>query len=131
MASWNDLKALVAQRFKVEELDSNHLKMLFETGSENRSQLVLVARQFNESTGEEWVGISSPIGKVGEVPLEAAARMADEVLCGGIVVINDLVCLQHSAPLVNLDTNEFLRPLNIIVVQADKIERVLVGSDRF
>lgn len=131
MASWGELKAMVKERYNVEEVDAGFLRLVFAVGDQGRSQIVTLARFSNDNTGEEWVGISSPVGKIGEVSIELAARKAFEVLCGGIVVINDLICLHHSAPLVNLDMNEFLRPLSIIMNQADAIEAALSGGDRY
>lgn len=131
MATWNDLKAHIESNFKVDEDSGDLLRLFFSVGDGSRSQFVLVGRLSNDNTGEEWVGISSPIGPLGSFDLAEAARKAWEVLCGGIVVIGDLVYLHHSAPLINLDTNEFMRPLSIIVEHADRIEAQLRGADHF
>lgn len=129
MASWTEMKAYVQSNYEVADSSDEILKLVFRVGSGNRTQIVLVGRMTNTNTGEEWVGISSPIGSVGSVDIAAAARSAWKVLCGGIVVIADMVYLHHSAPLVNLDPNEFERPLSIVVEQADQIEAELLGVD--
>ncbi len=130
MASWNELREYVEGKYKIADRADGMLKLLFGVEGD-RSQIVLVARISNNNTGEEWVGISSPIGSVDSVDLAEAARLAFNVLCGGIVIIGDMVYLHHAAPLVNLDTNEFERPLSILVGQADKIEKALTGNDNF
>lgn len=129
MASWNELRSFVQNTYKVSEDRGEMLSMIFSTGE--RSQLVLVGLAKNQNTGEEWVQISSPIGKLANVNLEAAGRAAFDWLCGGVVVINDMVYLHHAAPLANLDTNEFVRPLTVIVDGADQIEAALTGADEF
>lgn len=130
MASWNELKGYIGGKYKVADDNGDIMKLLFGV-DDSRSQMVLVARISNDRTGEEWVGISSPIGPVGRVDITEAARRAFEVLCGGVVVVGDMVYLHHSAPLVNIDTNEFERPLSVIVDQADQIEKALLGSDEY
>lgn len=130
MASWNELKAHIHASYKVKGDNGELVSMVF-AESDGRTQLTLVGRGHNTNTGEEWVQISSPIGEVARINLEAAARAAFDWLCGGIVVIDDRVYLHHAAPLANLDVNEFARPLAVITSGADSIERALLGTDEF
>lgn len=130
MASWSELRSFIEANYKIADDSGDMVKLIFDVDG-GRSQIVLVARIANDNTGEEWVGISSPIGPVDKVDLTQAARRAFEVLCGGIVIVSDMVYLHHSAPLVNIDNNEFLRPLSVLVGQADVIERELLGADEY
>ncbi len=130
MASWNEMRSFINEEYKVKKDDGETITMVFDLG-EGRSQLVLIGLSKNENTGEEWLQISSPIGKVEEVNVRRAAEMTFSYLCGGVVVAGDLVLMHHSAPLANLDTNEFKRPLSVIVNGADDIERQLVGGDKY
>ncbi|MFN8018020.1 MAG: hypothetical protein U0P45_07835 [Acidimicrobiales bacterium] len=129
MASWNELRGFIQSNYKVAEDKGELLSMIFSVGE--RSQAVLIGLAKNQNTGEEWVQISSPIGPVATVDLEAASRAAFDWLCGGIVVVADMVYLHHAAPLANLDTNEFVRPLTVIVDGADQLESTLLGTDEF
>lgn len=130
MASWTELKSFIDSKYKIAEDSGNMLKLIFGL-DDGRSQIVIVAKISNDNTGEEWVGISSPIGPVASVDVAEAARRAFDVLCGGVVVISDMVYLHHAAPLVNLDSNEFVRPLSVLVGQADEIEKALLGGDNY
>ena len=130
MASWRELRSHIFDNYKVAEDGGSIMALDFNTG-DRRSQRVMVGLGGNDRSGEEWVQISSPIAAVGEVNLVAAARAAFDWLCGGVVVISDTVYLHHAAPLVNLDLNEFERPLSIVVQGADEIERQLTGVDRY
>lgn len=128
MASWNELTNYIRANYKVHNDDGSIMSMVFDTG-QGRSQVVIIALAKNPNTGEEWAHVASAIGGVGAVNLEAAARQVNEYLCGGIVVIGDYVYVQHAVPLANLDTNEFVRPLSIVVDSADSLEQVLTGRD--
>lgn len=129
MASWNELRSHIAANYKINEDKGDLLSMLF--AEDGRTQVTLVGLAGNTNTGEQWVQISSPIGPVGRVDLLAAARSAFDWLCGGIVVVGDLVYLHHSAPLANLDINEFARPLTVVTSGADALEKQLLGTDDF
>jgi len=130
MASWNEMKTLINKEYTVSRDDGNSITMVFDVG-DGRSQLVLVSLAKNADTGEEWLQISSPIGKAEELNLKRAAEMACSYLCGGIVVEADHALMLHSAPLANLDTNEFKRPLSVVLGGADAIEKELLGVDKF
>jgi hypothetical protein len=107
MASWNGLRSFIESNFKLMDHSTDtFLRMVF-AFDDGRTQLCLVALKVQESDGEEWVAISSPIGPVAKINVARAAEMAFDIVCGGIVVIGDLAYLHHSAPLLNLDTNEF------------------------
>ena len=100
--------------------------ILFPVG--NRSQAVFVHRTGNELLGE-WATIISPIGKVSAAKLKEITTEAYDLVCGGIVMLRDLVCLSHSVPLADLDINEFTAPLVAITVSADALEQKFTGRD--
>ncbi len=44
---------------------------------------------------------------------------------------NGLLTIRHSVPLLNLNINEFERPLALVTTTADRFERELTGGDRY
>ena len=80
---------------------------------------------------EEWIEIESPIGRFGEISLADALEKTSNMVCGNLGKTGDHVTLVHSAPIENLDVNEFERPLRLIVTSADRLERELTGADRY
>ena len=52
-------------------------------------------------------------------------------VCGGIAAMGDLVTVRHSVPLLNLDINEFERPLGLVTGTADRLEQQFQGGDQF
>jgi hypothetical protein len=130
MASWQDLKRYVHANYKVADEDSGMIKLIFDTG-DLRSQVVLLFRQTLRDGEEEWVCISSPVGKVGSVDPEQFLREAGNVVCGAAEINGDLLCISHSVPLLNLDGNEVARPLALVAVTADRLERKFLGEDTF
>jgi len=130
MADWGDLVSYVRANYKVAEEKDRMIKLLFGVG-EGRSQVVLLWHHTLMGGAEDWVQIESPIGKIEEVSLVPLMREVAETVCGGIGATGDFVTYRHSVPLMNLDVNEFERPLQLVVTTADRLENKLVGGDRF
>jgi hypothetical protein len=130
MASWNDLVAHISQTYRHEILPSGNVKMLFSI-DESRSQVVLVSEKRLMGGDESWAEISSAIGDLDSVNLRAALPEAGEMVCGGLGADGGLLMFRHAVPLENLDVNEFERPLQLVVLSADHLEKHLVGGDAF
>ena len=127
MATWNDLEKHIKSSYHVDpNAPAGMVGILFPVGS--RSQAVFVHRTGNELLGE-WATIISPIGKVSAAKLKEITTEAYDLVCGGIVMLRDLVCLSHSVPLADLDINEFTAPLVAITVSADALEQKFTGRD--
>jgi hypothetical protein len=106
------------------------IKLVFET-SNIRSQVVALWHLTLDDGREEWVQIESPIGELGRVNLEQALRHIGTTVCGGMALVGNLVSFRHAVPLLNLNINEFERPLALVTGTADELERALVGGDQF
>jgi hypothetical protein len=130
MATWSELADYVRANYKVAEEKPDMLKMIFNTGG-LRSQIVLLVRQVLRDGGEEWVQIESPIGEIAKLDLRAALEQIGQTVCGGAGMVGDLVTMRHAVPLVNLDVNEFERPLHLVTITADRLEKELVGGDAY
>jgi hypothetical protein len=130
MASWIELKDYVRANYKIADEQPNMVKMIFQTGG-LRSQLVLLVRQALMDGAEEWVRIESPFGEADKVDLRRALQQVGETVCGGAGMVGDVLTIRHAVPLINLDINEFERPLHLVTSTADRLERELVGGDAF
>jgi hypothetical protein len=106
------------------------IKLLFETGN-MRSQVVLLWRLTLAGGHEEWVLIESPIGVLGKVDLRKAVQEVGETVCGGLASMGEFVTFRHAVPLLNLNINEFERPLLLVTTTADDLEKLLTGGDQF
>jgi len=130
VATWNDLRSFVRKNFKVMEEDDRCIRMGF--GFEDgRSQLVFVWRMTLKDGTEEWVQIESPLGEFTPQNVAAVVRAAEHAVVGGVGCSGNTVTFRHTVPLENLDTNEFLRPLQLVVGSADDFEKQVYGSDKF
>jgi hypothetical protein len=130
MATWSDLAGYVRSNYKIADENSRMIKMVFETGN-LRSQLVFLWRQSLMDGGEEWVQIESPIAEVGSLNPRQVLEEVGNVVCGGAAVVDGHVVLRHAVPLLNLNVNEFERPLILVTSTADHLEHKLVGSDKY
>lgn len=130
MASWPELVNYVRSNYKVADAKPDMIKMIFSTGG-LRSQVVLLWRQRLMDGAEEWVQIESPVGPVDGMDLRRVLQEVGDMVCGGAAIVGDLLLIRHSVPLANLDINEFERPLDLVTLTADELEKKLVGGDTY
>ncbi|MFG2052825.1 hypothetical protein ACGFI9_02240 [Micromonospora sp. NPDC048930] len=130
MATWADLMSYVRSNYRIAEERPNLIKLVFETGN-LRSQAVLLWHLTLADGEEEWVQIESSFGELGSVNLARALEEVGNTVCGGMAVVGDLLTFRHAVPLLNLNINEFERPLALVTSTADNLERVLTGADRY
>lgn len=132
MASWSELRAYIANNYKVAEDIGRGVRMIF-TFEDGRSQTVFVTRYELMDGAEEWAVLESPVGQLGVVNLERVVSEAGQMVCGGVGIFSEVadpvVTLRHAIPLANLDVNEFERPLTLVTVSADQLEQRLTGLD--
>jgi hypothetical protein len=100
--------------------------ILFPVG--DRKQQVFIRHIKNAKIGE-WAVVTSPIGKVSAAKLKEITQEAFELVCGGIVMLEDVVMISHSVPLENLDINELSVPLIAITLAGDLLEEKYTGKD--
>jgi hypothetical protein len=131
MARWPDLVRYIKSNYRIDEETEQGLTLQFGISDTGRSQRVIVHRSQGVDSRDEWALIMSPVAKLGAINLERALEAASSALCGGLVLHGTLLVFRHAVPLENLDLNEFVRPLELVMVVADDLERRLAGSDTF
>ncbi|MEU5909679.1 hypothetical protein [Micromonospora sp. NPDC047527] len=130
MATWADLTSYIRSNYKIAEERPGLIKLVFETGN-LRSQVVLIWHLTLADAEEEWVQIESSFGDLGSVNLARALQEIGNTVCGGMALTGDLVTFRHAVPLLNLNINEFERPLALVTTTADHLEHLLTGADRY
>ena len=137
MATWRELVAFIRSEYEVigDEPDEIRILVRYNPDDEDersgRSQMVVVAREVLDRR-ETWVQIASPFARVQEVDLRAVLEeVGNTTVVGGVALIGEYVVLRHSLPLVNLDINEFVDPLELVTGSAEMLERQFIGRDDF
>lgn len=130
MATWEEVQQHIARNYRFEHLSPTSLKMVFQI-DEERTQAVVVSLETLMDGAEEWAEISSAVGPLDDVNLKATLREVGGLVCGGLAADGNLLVFRHVVPLENLDVNEFERPLRLVVLSADKLEREFGGGDTF
>ena len=132
MASWQELMAHVKSNYPVAEEDEGQLVVVFGIPGGDRSQVVYILEETAVS-GDEWAHIESPIGRARDHDLKRVLVRAGQTMCGGATMspMHDKVLLRHSVHLPSLELDQFRRPLTLIAMSADLIERELLGTDEF
>ena len=130
MATWDDIAAFVRSEYHVIEDTGDEIRILIEY-EDDRSQVIIVCREVLDQR-EDWVQIASVCGLVSDVDLRLVLKEIGEtsVVCGA-VIMGEHVVLRHSLPLLNLDINEFLDPLQLVADTADQLEETFFGGDGY
>ncbi|EHY87721.1 hypothetical protein ACWGRK_15100 [Saccharomonospora azurea] len=130
MATWGDLVAYVRESYDVirDEPDEIRVRISFD---DRRAQVVVIARELLDRK-EEWVQIATPFARADEVDLHAVlTEIGDTIVVGGAVLMGEHLVLRHSLPLVNLDINEFIDPLELVTGSAELLEEQFTGRDDY
>jgi hypothetical protein len=130
MVTWSALTEYVRSHYKISDEKPGSLKLVFDVG-DLRSQVVFLWRMTLNDGAEDWVQIESPFGRLDSVNLRGAIDSMGQTVCGGIAALGELVTVRHSVPLLNLDINEFERPLALVTGTADRLEQQFQGGDQF
>jgi hypothetical protein len=128
MASWEGLRNYIKSNYVigVDELDMLGLDFALDGG---RTQKVIVSRM---NLGDsEWVEIATPVCNEGEIAPRDALLRSGDIVVGGLILREGTVYFRHSLPLKDLDIDEFEVPFHIAVSFGDKLEREIVGVDRY
>jgi hypothetical protein len=130
MTTWQELAGYVRSNYKITDEQPDIIKLIFETAN-LRSQVVILGRQNLLDGEEEWLQIMSPIADLASVNLQGALEAVGDVVCGGLAIVGELLVLRHAVPLLNLNINEFERPLVLVTMTADRLEHELAGGDKY
>ncbi|MFR9731536.1 hypothetical protein ACL03H_20105 [Saccharopolyspora sp. MS10] len=130
MATWEDIAAFVRSEYRVLDDSGDEIRILIEYEDE-RSQVIIVCREVLDGH-EDWVQIASVCGLVADVDLHRLLKEIGEtsVVCGA-VIMGEHVVLRHSLPLLHLDINEFVDPLQLVSDTADQVEEMFFGGDGY
>jgi hypothetical protein len=131
MATWGDLVAFVKSEYRVVRSSPEEIRIEVEFEDE-RTQVIVIGRELLDGK-DEWVQIASPCGLADEINLRALlTEIGSTTVVSGAVIMGDHVVLRHSLPLVNLDINEFVDPLELLAGTADELEEKFgSGADEY
>ncbi len=128
MATWIDVRAYILANYSAEDIGEGIVKVAF-TIDDSRSQVVFLSRQ--TLNGEEWLTVESVIGSIDSINLRGALAQVENIVVGGLAKVGDLLTLKNVVALENLDINELVRPMELVTLSADNLERALTGLDAF
>jgi hypothetical protein len=131
MATWNDLKAYVHNRYQVSDETDDMMRLVF-SSPDLRAQVVIIRRIVLPANGSEWVHVESAIGEIDKIDLVALLRKVGNTVVGGLATAGDsIVTFRHSIPLADLSIAEFEQPLHLVTGTADLLEQEFTGGDKF
>ena len=129
MATWQELGGFVKNNYKIQSEEVGHISINFNTGGLRTQMLHLFLEE--DSLGNEWMTIGSAIGAVGQGDLATVLTLANQKICGGLVIVDDVVVVRHCVPLENADPDEVMLPIGFVANIADELEQIYSGSDNF
>ena len=129
MATWQELVGFVKTNYQIHLEEDEHLSLNFNTTG-LRTQMIHLFLEV-DSLGNEWMAVSSAIGTVGQGDLEPVLKLANERICGGLVIFDEIVAVRHCVPLENADPDEVTLPIGFVANIADELEKIYSGTDNF
>ncbi|MEV6647648.1 hypothetical protein [Amycolatopsis sp. NPDC051371] len=135
MANWGDLVAYIRHEYRVvrDDPDEIRIRLIFgdEPDTEQRAQIMVIAHEILDQQ-EDWVQIATPFARHDEVDLlEVLTEVGNSTVVGGLAVMGDHLVLRHSLPLIHLDINEFIDPLELVAGAAELLEQQFTGRDDY
>jgi hypothetical protein len=129
MATWEGLRGYIKSNYVVGGEDAESLLLDFAL-EENRSQKVMVSKLMLGDA--EWVEIATPICQESELAARDAMLRNGQMIVGGLAMDGEgMVYFRHSLPLKDLDLDEFEVPFHLAVQFGDRLEREIVGVNRY
>lgn len=135
MADWGDLVAYIRHTYDVvrDEPDEIRVRLMFgaDEDTEGRAQIMVIAHEILDKK-EDWVQIATPFARADELDLlDVLTEIGNTIVVGGAAVMGDHIVLRHSLPLINLDINEFIDPLELVAGAAELLEQIFTGRDDY
>ncbi|MBX6752574.1 MAG: hypothetical protein IRY85_23420 [Micromonosporaceae bacterium] len=128
MATWRDVAAYIRANYKITDEDDSNITLVFGIDG-TRTQIVVLSQALLMDGAEEWVQISSPIARVNQINVNAVLRAIAPMVVGGLAIYGDFLAIRDALPLANLQINELERPMRLITLTADALEKQFVGAD--
>jgi len=129
MATWNDLRQYIYSQYQVTQEAPGVIRLMFSLGN-GRTQNVLVSGK--QAGAFEYFVIWTPICHESQISAREAMLRNATMSIGALGLTPDgTVILRWSAPLKDLDPDEFKVPLQGLVMAGDMLEQEFTGADRF
>lgn len=134
VATWRDLVTFIRREYEVIRDEPEEIRIQIRFGDDDgnqRTQMVVIAREILDRR-EEWIQIASPFARVDQVdPVRVLEEIGTTTVVGGAVIMGPYMVLRHSLPLINLDINEFVDPLEMVTLAAEDLEEIFTGRDDY
>ena len=129
MATWNDLRQYIYSQYQVTQEAPGVIRLMFSLGN-GRTQNVLVSGK--QAGAFEYFVIWTPICHESQISARDAMVRNATMSIGALGIIPDgTVILRWSAPLKDLDADEFNVPLKGLAIAGDMLEQEFSGADRY
>lgn len=128
MAAWNDLRQYIYSRYRVSQEAPGVIRLMFNLGN-GRTQNVLVSGK--QAGAFEYFVIWTPVCHESQISAREAMLRNATMSIGALGLVDGTVILRWSAPLKDLDPDEFDVPLQGLAIAGDMLEQEFSGADRF
>ena len=128
MATWNDLRQYIYSHYQVTQEAPGVIRLIFNLGN-GRTQNVLVSGK--QAGSFDYFVIWTPICHEGQISARDAMVRNATMSIGALGLVDGTVILRWSAPLKDLDPDEFDVPLQGLAIAGVMLEKEFTGADRF
>jgi hypothetical protein len=125
MATWPDFVSYVRSNFEIAK-EGDGILAIDQRLPSGRSQVLFLQRV---TMAGEWVKISSRIGQVDGVNLDAVLREVGQMVTGGLTIESGYLMLRTFTPMETMQDTEFMKQFTLIADAADLLEWKFTGRD--
>ena len=105
MTTWATAKQYIENKYVVEELDANTLKIPLKDDSSGEIRVVVVS--YYEAAKLRWLDFATAVCHVSEVDPEDLLALNNSYAYGGIAKVNDIYTFRYSLALHDMSSESF------------------------
>jgi hypothetical protein len=129
MATWESLRQYIHSKYQVADEAPDGLRLIFDLGNGRKQNVVVVGKTMGNY---EYMVMWTPICHESQISARDALVRNATMPLGALALAPDgTVLLRHTAPLKDLDTDEFDVPLGALTQAGDMLEREFTMADQF
>ena len=129
MATWESLRQYIHSKYQVADEAPDGLRLIFDLGNGRKQNVVVVGKTMGNY---EYMAIWTPVCNESQLSARDALLRNATMPLGALALAPDgTVILRHTAPLKDLDPDEFDVPLGALTQAGDMLEREFTMADQF
>jgi hypothetical protein len=129
MATWESLLQYIRSHYQVAGEGPGAVRLMFDLGNGRSQNVVVSGKQVGDF---EYLAIWTPVCHESQISAREALLRNTNMALGALALVEDgTMILRHTAPLKDLDVDEFEVPLRALTQAGDMLEQQFGTADQY